>query len=341
VIGTVDDRQLTMQVQPQRAVVGDPVRISGMMSQKNMDARLYVGGRYVATVTADETKHYSHSVITQESGVFRVELVSGNARTTRFIQVDPKLGVIDTNIPETVSTQDTFDACATVFRSTPGQVTLTLLVDGQQQKQETFVVRGEQQRCFSTLVSQKGQHDVTFRVTSDSTQDATTQQVNVLESRIEVNVFPQDITLEKRHAGVFQVELQNRAPSPRTFEIRVDGLSGIAETTEKQVALGSSESRTAFIRVVPPAAGRYDGTVTVTAEDVTFADTQVAVFANENPRLKGPLDRAGATVRNATRFVRTNAAAIGTVIGAVILVAILGIVLLRRARRGGVVEPRY
>ncbi len=340
---TVADRQLTMQLDPRRVVVGDPVTIRGMTSQENMAADLYIGGQHITTVQSDETKHYSHSVIAQDPGTFRVELRSGNARRTEFLRVDPQVGVIDTNIPETVSTRDIFHACATVFRATSGPVTLEMLVDGEVQKSDTFAVQGEYQHCFSGQIGQDGTHDVTFRATADNVQDERTQQINVIESRIEVNVFPEDITLQRGNAGLFQVELENRDPSARTFTIQVQGdeLAAIAETTQQQVSLGSGETRTVFMRVVPPTSDRYDGAILVTSDGQTFADTQVTVFANENPAMKGPLSRIGSAVRDTVSAVRTHAATIGMAVGVLLLVLFIGAVLYRRGKRRGVIEPRY
>lgn len=335
------DIHLTMHLQPQRVVVGDPVTVSGQMSQANLDARLYVDGFYIATVTSDETKHYSHSILTQEPGVFRVELRAGNARKTSYLRVDPKIGIINTNIPETVNTRNSFQACATVFSATQRQTTLRLLVDGQMKDAATMVVQGERQHCFQTNIGQEGKHDVTFRVESGNVADERTQTVNVIESRIEVNVFPQEVTLEKGHSGLFQVKIQNEDAQSRTYHIQVSGLSGITETTDKQVALGSGETRTVFIRVVPPETGLYTGNITVSSDSFIFADTQVRIFANENPALKGPLSRAGAVVRDAASYVVDRAAAIGIGLGVLIVLGVLGVLIYRRAKRSDVIEPRY
>lgn len=337
----VTDRYMTLRLSPSRVTVGESVDVHGVMSHHNMDADLYIGGFYITTLTSSETRQYSHTILAEEPGFFRVELRSGNVQETAFLRVDPRIGITDMSVPETANTQDSFEVCATVTKSTPGQVTLRLFVDGEERQTETFVVQGEQRRCFNTALTAAGDHDVTFEVEADGNTDTQTQTMQVIESRIEVNVFPQQLTLEAGNAGVFQISIQNRDAQPRTFNINVAGLQDIAETTSEQVALGSSESRTVFVRVVPPESGIYRGNVTVTSDGFTFADTQVAIFAQENPALKGPLSRAGRAVQDAVQYVTDRATLIGIGLGAIIVLGAIALILYRRARRRDVIEPRY
>lgn len=335
-----DDVYATLRVSPDRAVVGDNVELHGMLNARNVPANLYVNGFHIATVQSGEMNRYSHTIQVQGAGMHRVELRSGNVRETAFLRVDPDLGITDLNVPETVSTRDRFDVCGTVFKSTAGQVNVEVLVDGQTAETDTVLVSGEEEVCLRTALEQSGEHEIGMRIASDTVSDTQTQTVQAVESRVEVNVFPQQLTVERGGSGLFQVALRNRDAQPRTFRIQVSGMGGIAETTDTTLSLGSQESRNAHVRVSPSQSGVYQGNITVTSEDFTFADTQVRVYAAENPAMKGRLSGARRAISDAVTSVRDRS---GTIAGllAVIILGVVGVLLYRRYRRRGVIEPRY
>ncbi len=338
---TVADAFLSMRLNPTRVTVGDLVEVRGMMSAPNMDAELYVGGSHVTTITSDEARQYSHTIEARQPGFHRVELRAGQVRETAYLRVDPDLGVLDMNVPETANTQDRFDACATVTSATQQDVRLTLLVDGVERAERTFPLHGQQDECFRISISEAGERDITLRLEGDGVADEMTQRMQVVESRIEVNVFPGQMTVARGSSGIFQVQIHNRDAHPRTYYISVSGLEDISELTHEQVSLGHGERRTTFIRVSPQESGVYHGNITVTSDDRVFADRSVTVFSQEDPRLRGPLDRLRSGLADAADYVRNRAAAIG--LGIVALVVLIGILIMlrRRAQRRDVVEPRY
>lgn len=337
----VSEAHLSMRLNPSHVTANELVEVRGMMNAPGMDADLYVDGSYIDTVTSDETRQYSHTIEVTDPGFHRVELRAGNARETAYLRVDPDLGILDMNVPETANTQDRFDACATVTTATSEELTLTVFVDGEAQDARTFPAHGEQEECFQLGITDAGEHDITFEVESDGVTDTMTQRMQVIESRIEVNVFPQQITLARGSSGMFQVEIQNRDAHARTYEIDVSGIEEISETTHERVSLGRDESRTTFIRVSPPESGVYSGNVTVTADGVTFADTDVTVRAHEDPGLRGPLDGVWRALTGVWDYLRTHAAAIGLGLAAIIAIGVIGFALYRRQQERDVIEPRY
>lgn len=337
----VDDAYLTMQLSPTRVTVGDLVEVRGMMSAGNMDANLYVGGQHVSTITSDPTRQYAHTIRMRDPGFHRVELRAGNTREVGYIRVDPDIGITDLNVPETANTQDRFDACATVRTATTQDVTLRLLVDNKEINTQNVVIRGEQEECFRVAIPERGEHDITFVADAGDASDSRTQSMQVVESRIEVNVFPQQITLGPGSAGQFQVAIDNRDAHGRTYTIQVSGLEGIAEQTHQRVSLGRDESRTALIRVTPPESGVYRGNIQVTANGVTFADADITVYSRENPGMRGPLDSVRSGAARITGYVTDRATTIGIGLAVIIAVAAIVLLLRRRARSRDVIEPRF
>lgn len=338
----IRDLHMTVKVDPAQTVVGQPVTVYGMMSSAQAQARLYVSGAYEATIRPDQVKHYSHTIVPQDAGFHKVVLESGNTRATTFLRVHPKLGITSVNVPETANTQDTFQACATVFRSTQGQVTLQALVDGNEQAAETLLVNGEQRKCFDLTIQQEGTHTVTFKATSDGVTKTASRDVQVVESRVEVNVFPEQLTLSRGHSGVFQVVIKNQDARARTYQIETTGLDRIAEATDRTVTVGSGQSRTAYIRVSPSELGSHQGQITVTSNGFTFANTSVEVLSVNNPQLKngGLLGGVGEGVDRLVESLRDRQTTLGVLLG-VILLAAAGYVLYRRTQRSDVIEPRY
>ncbi len=337
----VDDAYLTMRLSPTRVTVGDLVEIRGMMSTSNMDADLYIGGQHISTITSDPTRQYSHTIKTREPGFHHVELRAGNARETAYLRVDPDIGITNMNVPETANTQDRFDACAAVRTVTPQEVTLRLLVDGREINTQDVVVSGEQEECFRVSIPDPGEHEITLIADAGDASARRTQSMQVVESRIEVNVFPQQITLGPGSGGQFEVAIDNRDAHGRTYNIRVSGLDGIVEQTHQRVSLGRDESSTAIIRVTPPGTGRYSGNVQVTADGVTLADTDITIYSRTDPGMRGPFDRVRRAAAGIAQYVLDRTAFIGTGIAVILGVAAIVLLLRRYNRRRETIEPRY
>ncbi|MFB6294241.1 MAG: hypothetical protein ABEI97_00630, partial [Candidatus Nanohaloarchaea archaeon] len=302
----------------------------------------FYAGNFEAPVFSDETGHYTHTIIPQQPGVHRVTLRVGTVEIEKFLTVRPELDIRAVSVPDRVATGNIFDVCTEVSRSSTGEATLHLRVDGQLRSTATVSVAGQTEHCFSTSISSSGSHTVSVEATSGEVTASAERTVEAVDTELSASIFPTQLTLTQGQAGVFQVRIENDRLSARQFDIGVGGFENLSVESPGTVSLGKGGSTTAAIRVVPDASGRYTGTITVSDQGTVLTESRVTVLAVQNPALKNPV--VGGAARHAAAAAeqfrgldqRQKWMVIG--IAAVLILVVLG--FWRRHRRQ-VMEPQY
>ncbi len=333
---------MTMQLSPDEAEVGEPVTISGMMSAAGVEADLYVGGLYEATIRSDETAHYTHTVTPERPGSYRVLLRAGPVTTEKILHVVGAVTVNAVAAPDTAASGTLFTVCSRVSRSSPGTADVALLVDGEVIETASTAVDDRTEVCFDTSIDGTGDRTVTVRASADGAQDSRERTVSVVEAGVTADVVPRQLTLQPGQAGVMRVDIQNDELEERTFTVTLDGMVNVTVQREHEVTLGPGGSDTVILRMVPQGSGTRNGTVTVATGGTTVMAQDVGLTAARNPALRHPVvgtaeEWAGAA---RDRFARLPQDQQWIVLGAGVLL-VIGTLWLWRRGRHDVMQPQY
>ncbi|MDY6773863.1 MAG: hypothetical protein SVS85_01570, partial [Candidatus Nanohaloarchaea archaeon] len=166
--------------------------------------------------------------------------------------------------------------------------------------------------------------------------------VQAVDTELSASVFPEQLTLTRGQAGVFQVEIHNDRLEARQFDIEVEGFHNLSLQAPSTVQLDRGASGTAVVRVVPQTTGTYTGTITVSNRGTVITEAKVKVNSVENPALRNPVigGVAGRVSDAAESFQELGKWKRWTILG-IGAVLILGIIWYWRRRRSEVIEPQY
>ncbi|MDY6770199.1 MAG: CARDB domain-containing protein [Candidatus Nanohaloarchaea archaeon] len=338
----VSDVHATLNLRQETVSVGDHVTVSGILSRRNTRADLFFSGDFEAPVFSDETGHYTHTIIPQSPGVHSVRLTVGSASVEKFLTVRPRLGVEAVSAPDRVGTGSIFDVCARLSRSTAGEASVRLVINGETRETATVLVRDSTQHCFATSIPERGNHTVMVAATAGDVTARKTTAVTAVETGLAADVTPDQLTLTQGQAGVFQVRIENDRLQRRAFDVTTSGLGNVSVQTPGTVTLNRGATRTTAVRVVPERTGRYSGRIRVSAGGTTITEQPVTVRAVQNPALRNPV--IGGAVESAEAaadaFTDLPQRQKWMVLGAA-GIALLLLGWYWRRRRGGVIEPQY
>ncbi|MFB6265921.1 MAG: hypothetical protein ABEI07_02445 [Candidatus Nanohaloarchaea archaeon] len=338
---SVSSVRATFQLRQETVAVGEPVTVSGILSRRNAKAELFYAGRYETTVFSDNTGHFTHTLIPRAPGTFRVVLSTDGGRIEKFLTVNPKIEVKEISAPVRVGKGSIFDVCVVVSRASKGETSLSLLVDGEERKTATIAGKSAEY-CFPVSLSSAGNHTLTIEASSGGVSDTEEKVVEAVQTGLSASVFPEQLTLTRGQAGVFQVEIQNDRLEARQFDIEVEGLQNLSLQAPSTVQLERGGSGTAVVRVVPQTTGTYTGTITVSNRGTVITEAKVEVDSVENPALRNPVigGVAGRVSDAAESFQELGKWKRWTILG-IGAVLILGIIWYWRRRRSEVIEPQY
>lgn len=335
----VEPFEITLSLSPSTATIGDHVTVSGRMSARNQEFKLYLGGRFVSTLRTDETGHYSTTVTPQKSGALRVRAVVGTVSAEKILQVEPKLAVTDMSISNIAVAGERTRVCSAVTWNGEGSVTLSVLAEGEQKQNRSIVFTGTREECFDIRIHNTGEQEVSVVARSGSVSARNSATTSVIEPQVDVQVRPTDLTLITGQAGVITVTITNDGAKSREFTVDASGLANISDAPQKTVSVARGAEESVYLRVVPGRTQTYTGDITVSSADTTYATQQVTVTGTENPALKkGTLlgaveERFGGTTDT---LVRNRYKVVGGIIGVLLLIIVF---LYWRAQRA-VLEPR-
>ncbi|MFB6166716.1 MAG: hypothetical protein ABEJ62_00440, partial [Candidatus Nanohaloarchaea archaeon] len=231
--------------------------------------------------------------------------------------------------------------CARIYRSNPGDVTVSLLSRGKVLARDTVPVDGEAEACLYTSFNTTGSRELTVEASTGEALDTRTFQVDVVKPGIDVEVFPTSLTLTSGQAGVIQVRIRNDEVKERSFSVDIKGLENVS-VSGKSLELGPGESDTAVLRLVPSEIGDSRGRVVVSTSAGKLVSKRVEVVSTRNPALKNPAVRAvkDAFSSAARRFNRMDSVQRYALLVIVLAALVTGLWFLRR-RGKEVMEPQY
>ncbi|MFB6265522.1 MAG: hypothetical protein ABEI07_00380 [Candidatus Nanohaloarchaea archaeon] len=339
---SISDVRATLNLRDKTVKVGEHVTVSGLLSQRNTRAELFYGGNFLAPVFSDETGYYTHTIIPRQPGVYSVRISVGTGSVEKFLTVEPRIEVQEVSAPDRVATGSIFEVCGRVSRSTAGETTVELRVDGKVREVTSVAVSGSAEKCFSLSLGSEGNHTVKVSAISAGITSSRQKQVRAVDTGVSASVFPDQMTLTRGQAGVFQIRIDNDRLKGRTFQIEVSGLN-ISMQKPGDVSLRRGQTHTSFVRVVPQRTGRFEGSILVSSDGNVLTESDVTVLVVENPALRNPV--TGGVLRSALEAMDTFTELRQRQKWAVLAVAALIVLALvwiwRRRRRSEVIEPQY
>lgn len=335
---SVTELYMTIQVAPKQVAVGEQVTVSGQMSSRNVEATLTVGGRFEATVRSGNQGYYEHVFTPEESGTFTVRVQAGGTSASTLLDIRPRLAVKGMTVPRQVNTNQRFEVCADIVRSGTGPVTLDLISDDSVLQTRTITVQGERTVCFPHVLSEEGTHDLRLEASTGSVTATGRATIEAVPATVEVQVFPDTLTVKRGAAGLFEIAVTNNAAQTQHLTVAVEGMENVSTSlTRQDIRLETGDSGTVYLRVLPTDLGTYTGTVTVSRDGSFITEREITVRAASNPPLQhGALAEIGGHVGSAADVALQYGPPVLTV-----LVILLLLVFYRRHRRGRTaLEPR-
>lgn len=335
----VEPFRMTLTLNPDTATVGEKVRVAGVMSTKNTEARLYVNGDYLTTVNSDNTGHYSTTFTAGEPGTTTVRIESGTTRAQKFLQVRPQLAITSIDAPTLVNSGESFQFCTSFVWSGNEGASLQIATGDRSLHNTSIAPATDGRHCTDITLRDTGTHPVTVTARHSGASARAQQDIRVVEHDVQVSVEPQAFTLDTGQAAVLRIDIANDATAARTFTITLAGMENLTTATERTVALGRGESQTVFVRLVAPTEGTFEGNVTVESGSTISETRTVTVEARTPKSLQGTVlgtiqERLGGLADTAQRQRYS------IITGVVVAILLLLLWLYRRSHHA-VLEPRH
>ncbi len=335
----IQEFRLTMTLSPSSGIsVGDHVTISGQMSTRHTRGTVYIDNRQHGFVRSDTLRQYRYTFTAERAGKHSVRVQVGDVHVQKLFDVDPRLAITAVTMPDRVGAGNPAEVCTTVETAAQRTVNLTVRLDGAVAGTRSLLVSGSQEACLVVRADAAGDHTVTVAADSGDAAASRDRTLTVVPSTVDVSIRPDQLTLLRGEAGIIEASIANEKATPQQFTVDLGGLANITESTARTITVGSGETRTVYLRVVPSAVGTYTGKVSVRTDDAVHGSRSVTVQAVEDPALRDrPLGaRAAAVADRVGSLVRTRGPAAA---GAVAVIVLL-VVLYLRIGRSTPLEPR-
>lgn len=335
---TVTELHITIQVSPKTVSVGEQVTVSGQMSSRNVEASLHVGGQFEATVRSGDQGYYEHVFAPEKSGTVAVEVAAGGTTASTLLDVRPHIAVDGVTVPNTVNTDQRFELCADIVRSSTGAVALDLIVDDAVVQTRTVTMQDRRTVCFPHVLSEEGTHTMTLQASSGGRTAAGHATVEAVPATIAVQVFPDTLTVKQGAAGIFEIGVTNNAAETQHLTVDVTGLENTTtRLTAHDLTLETGASERVYLRILSKDLGTHEGAITVSRDGTIIAERPVTVRTAANPPLQsGPLSGLGSSINSAADAAVQYGVPLLTVVTILLL-----IVLYRRHQRSRTaLQPR-
>jgi PKD repeat protein len=284
--------KLSYPVSPNRALVGDTVKVSGFVDgvTGRTDVEINVAGGREASVSTQPDGYYQTFIRMDSPGTKTVTARTTGAATSRDIEVLPTATVSTLTAPRKVFEGETFEVCSEI--NSQIQAGVFLYEDGKLLKK----VNANGGKCFQVTAQQPGMHTYTVRAATPGESSSSTVSVQVLETDVEVSSFPSQIASVESASGMVRVELYNTHSEQKRYNLELEGLpSTWISQSEKEVVLGMGERRTVYFYLTPREEGTYEPMVSVEADGEKIYRQKVDLVTGGQARDKqqGFLERLG------------------------------------------------
>jgi len=282
--------KLSYPISPNRALVGDTVKVSGFVDGVNgrSQVTIDVNGDQAARVSTQPDGYYQTYIRAGSVGTKTVRATAGGTSTSRTLEVLPTASVGFVDAPQKVFEGEEFQVCSQVSSQIAAQVRLIR----DDRVLETANANGEV--CFNRTASEPGTH--VYEVTAITPGEASTSRasVRVLETDVEVSSFPGQLASVESGDGLVKVELYNTRNDVTRYDLE---LRNIPDTwlsqSNRQVVLDSGERETVYFYLTPREEGTFNPEVVISADnsEVYRDEVTLEVGGQETPRSRGFLNR--------------------------------------------------
>lgn len=277
--------KLSYPISPNKALVGDTVKVSGFVDGVNRRANVEidVNGDRKARVSTQPDGYYQTYIRADSVGMKTVRARSGGQSASRELQVLPTANVGMIDAPDRAFEGESFGLCTQVQSQVNARV--LLLEDGE--LIESTNDRGEV--CFEVDAEQPGNHIYEVRAITAGQSSSSKTTVEVLETDVEVRSFPDQIASVESGSGMVKVDLYNTKNELTRYNLELEGLpSTWLSQSEKQVVLNPGERREVFFYLTPRDEGTYDPEVIVEArnQEVFRQTVDLETGGQNRPRKK-------------------------------------------------------
>ncbi|MFB6159221.1 MAG: PKD domain-containing protein [Candidatus Nanohalobium sp.] len=261
---TAVSMKLSYPVPPDRAVVGDTVKVTGFVDGVNRrtQVEIDVNGEQKAKVSTQPDGYYQTYITVDSIGTKTVRASSGGKSASREIEVVPtaRVGMVDA--PRKVFQGENFQVCSEVTSQVDPRV--LLLRDGQILNS----TNADGDVCFDVTASETGMHSFEVRALTYGEGSSSSTTVEVMETDVEARSYPDQIASVESGSGMVKVELYNTHREEKRYELQLEGLpSTWLSQSRKQVVLQPGERKTVYFYLTPREEGDYDPEIVVSADN--------------------------------------------------------------------------
>lgn len=277
--------KLSYPISPNRALVGDTIKVSGFVDGVNRRANVEidVNSDRKARVSTQPDGYYQTYIRADSVGMKTVRARSGDQSASRELEVLPTASVGMVEAPERRFEGETFEFCAEIRSQVDARVVL---------REDGRLIGSTNDRgrvCFDVDAQEPGSHvyEIGAYTSGDGSTSSTT--VEVLETDVEVRSFPDQIASVESGSGMVKVDLYNTKNELTRYDLELEGLpSTWLSQSEKQVVLNPGERREVFFYLTPRDEGTYDPEVIVEArnQEVFRQKVDLETGGQDRPRRK-------------------------------------------------------
>jgi PKD repeat protein len=282
--------KLSYPISPNKALVGDTVKVSGFVDgvDRRTEVEIDVNGDRKARVSTQPDGYYQTYIRADSVGMKTVRARSGGQSASRQLHVLPTASVGLVEAPRKVFEGEMFEVCAQVRSQVDAKAVL---------REDGRLIESTNDRgrvCFDVEAQDPGKHvyEVGAYTSGDGSSSRTT--VEVLETDVEVESFPDQVASVESGSGMIKVDLYNTKNQMTRYNLDVEGLpSTWLSQSEKRVVLSPGERKEVFFYLTPREEGRYDPEVIVEARNQEiFRQTVDLETGGQNaPRERGLVQR--------------------------------------------------
>lgn len=281
--------KLSYPISPNRALVGDTVKVSGFVDGVNRrtQVRIDVDGDEKARVSTQPDGYYQTYIRVDSPGMKTVRARSAGESASRQIEVLPTGTVSSIEAPRSVFEGESFEVCSRVDSQI--QAGVFFYEDGRLIEREN--TRGE--TCFEVTADEPGTHSYEVRAATPGTSSSSTVSVEVMETEVQTRSFPDQIASVESGSGMVKVDLYNSNNEMTRYDLTLEGLprTWLSQST-KQVILSPGESETVYFYLTPREEGSYNPEIVVEADnsEVYRQEVDLETGGQNEPREKSFLD---------------------------------------------------
>ncbi len=294
---TDDATGISMEVSPDRARVGESVKVSGFLDGTNSrtEVTIRVNGDRVKRVDSQPDGYYQTFITTERVGDLTVTASTGEVSKSRTLESLPTTNVVHADSPDTVVEGEEFEICADVNSQITPRVDLVRdgrVIDSKNAKEEV---------CFEITASDTGTHTYRVDAVARGYRSSATTEVEIIEDDSEAKSFPDQIASVESGDGIVKATIYNNNDEKKTYDVTLFGVpDSWTSQTDREVILMPGERQEVFFYITPQSEGVFNTEIQIDSEGETVYRQQVQINSGgtatdlEKSLIQHLLERLGA-----------------------------------------------